>query len=173
MSTRRKSFALAAATALATVLGAGGSTVASAASAAPAALHTKSAPARAASSDELDTFTNEATGRCVDDSALGLRTFACNRSNYQTWDISDTRNGSFTMRNMATGLCLDDSRDYHLRAIGCNGLIYQQWIVSRRWPDGSFQLSSNGTGLCLDDSNAYHLRTFACGGTQTPWQSWH
>lgn len=66
--------------------------------------------------------------QCLDDSfEMGLRTFPCNVSTYQSWYVTYSDQGPwFELRNEATGRCLDDS-EYGLRTIDCNGSTYQLW----------------------------------------------
>lgn len=53
-----------------------------------------------------------------------------------------------TFRNRGSGLCLDDSRDFHPRTFTCNGLNYQQWWVHVH-PDQTRRLTNVNTQLCL------------------------
>ncbi|MFJ7087517.1 hypothetical protein ACIQU8_30310 [Streptomyces griseus] len=34
---------------------------------------------------DAQSFQNQATGRCIDDSSLGFRTWACNDTAFQSW----------------------------------------------------------------------------------------
>ncbi|MFC8172130.1 RICIN domain-containing protein [Streptomyces sp. NPDC057325] len=73
-----------------------------------------------------------------------------------------------TFANMATGSCLDDSRQYGLRGYGCNGGVHQKWNV-RVWNDGTRQLRNLATGECLYDDGVT-LATRACDSSRE--QSW-
>lgn len=70
-------------------------------------------------------LTNQATGRCLDDSNYGLRSIGCNGGAFQKWLLQDRGNG-VEVRNVWTGKCLDDS-GAGLRTFSCNGLNYQRW----------------------------------------------
>jgi uncharacterized membrane protein len=70
---------------------------------------------------------NQGAGYCLDDSAAGLRTYPCNKSKYQSWFVTHNSDGSITFKNQQTAQCIDDSTQYGLRAIACNGLSYQHW----------------------------------------------
>ncbi|WP_051716396.1 RICIN domain-containing protein [Streptomyces bikiniensis] len=73
-----------------------------------------------------------------------------------------------TFANMATGSCLDDSRQYGLRGYGCNGGVHQQWNV-RAWNDGTRRLRNIATNECLYD-NGVTLDTRTCDSSRE--QSW-
>ena len=106
------------------------------------------------------TMTNQATGRCVDDSfGYGLRAFGCNGQNYQTFALTGQSDGNWVLTNYNTGRCVDDSFGYGLRAFGCNGQNYQrwQWIA---WSDGTSTFVNENTGRAIDDSFGYGLRSF-------------
>ncbi|MFF4761081.1 RICIN domain-containing protein [Streptomyces sp. NPDC001292] len=75
----------------------------------------------------------------------------------------------WTLKNQATGRCLDDSDAYGLRSYFCNASTFQSWKI-RRWNDGTRELKSQATGRCVDDSDAYGLRAYPCNAT--PFQSW-
>ena len=69
---------------------------------------------------------NAQTKLCLDDSDYyGLRTVGCNSQQYQRWDKIVQPNG-ISLRNVATGRCLDDS-DQGLRTVARNNLDYQIW----------------------------------------------
>lgn len=54
-------------------------------------VHTTTARTGAAAPDapaEIDTIHNVNTGRCIDDSGAGLRSFSCNGLNYQQWTLA-------------------------------------------------------------------------------------
>ncbi|WP_055603968.1 RICIN domain-containing protein [Streptomyces aureus] len=73
-----------------------------------------------------------------------------------------------TFANMATGSCLDDSRQYGLRGYGCNGGVHQKWNV-HVWGDGTRQLRNLATNDCLFD-DGFTLDTRACNSSRE--QSW-
>ncbi len=71
---------------------------------------------------------NVRTARCIDDSVQGLRAFTCNGRDFQKWKVTPAGNGWFVLKNVHTGLCLDYSPRYRLRAIRCSSADYQQWL---------------------------------------------
>jgi hypothetical protein len=118
-------------------------------------------PASASTLYGYSTWTNQATGRCLDDStAYGndvLRAFSCNGKDYQIWYSENLGGilGAIRLWNKATGRCLDDSTAYGhdvLRAIDCNGKDYQVWFATSGDPR---TLENAATGRYLDDSTAY------------------
>ncbi|WP_431907026.1 RICIN domain-containing protein [Nonomuraea jabiensis] len=122
---------------------------------------------RAAAQDVINTFRNRATGRCLDDSGAGLRSFACNGLNFQQWKVTVDGFGHRTLQNVNTGRCLDDS-GAGLRAFPCNGLTFQKWNVTKY--GNGIVLANHETKRCVDDSGA-GLRSFACNGLD--FQRWY
>jgi hypothetical protein len=118
------------------------------------------------------TYKNEATGRCMDDSDRGLRAVGCHGGTTQQWNVSGST-GARQLKNVATGRCLDDS-DRGFRTVGCHGGTTQQWNV-HRWNDGTLQFKNRGTSRCADDSSA-GLRTWTCwpgSDSRSKNQSWY
>jgi hypothetical protein len=115
---------------------------------------------------------NVHTRLCLDDSfASGLRTFGCNGTDWQQWDV--TQDGLYSyMSNVHTGRCVDYSDTYGLRPFDCNFTVYQAWFGgSSTFGGGQGYLESvSHRGLCLDDSSTQHLRPFACNGQD--YQQW-
>jgi len=72
--------------------------------------------------------------------------------------------------NGATGLYLDDSDQFGLRAYPGNGGVYQKWYVTE-WADNTRELRNQATGRCLDDSLESGLRTYPCNKSR--YQSWY
>jgi hypothetical protein len=74
-------------------------------------------------------------------------------------------------KNKQTTRCLDDSAQFGVRSFPCNGLNYQDWLVTRQaqYPSDVVMRNQN-TQLCLDDSAEFGLRTFGCNGLI--WQRW-
>ncbi|MFF4873707.1 RICIN domain-containing protein [Streptomyces sp. SID5770] len=85
-----------------------------------------------------------------------------------TADVPRAAGAIQTFGNMATGSCLDDSRQYGLRGYGCNGGVHQKWDV-RVWNDGTRQLRNLATDKCLYDDGVT-LATRACDSSRE--QSW-
>lgn len=112
-------------------------------------------------------LSNEATGRCLDDSfSYGLRTIPCNGSSYQHWYVYESYYDSFILKNVATERCLDDSA-YGLRTFACNETEYQRWWhygVNGGWA-GTNRFRNVSNNKCLDDSNSYGIRTYPCNGS--------
>ena len=120
---------------------------------------------------------NHSSGRCADDSSLGLRAIACNGGDYQEWNQVPKGGIIYAMQDVHTHRCLDDSAARGLRAVACNNLNYQDWgvynsgIYNGLPHQGWWVLRNQHTGLCLDDSAAYGLRAIACNGTNhQDWQ---
>ena len=117
-------------------------------------------PAQAAAPDHgnaavpasVQTFKNLGTGDCLQNTAGAgglVNAYACDGSSDQQWSVSSI--GSYrVLRNVATGLCLDYSKTYDVRAIGCNNGNWQQWLPSRQ-SDGTIGLVNKATGGCLGD----------------------
>ncbi|GAA4524276.1 RICIN domain-containing protein [Amycolatopsis samaneae] len=128
----------------------------------------------AGSADVVNTFRNLATGGCLDDSAKsGLRTFGCNKYDYQRWN-AHPRNGYVQLRNLATGRCLDDSKKFGIRAVkpcwpdGNANAVFQNWKVLRTGK--LIQFRNQSTGLCLADIGGGKLRTEPCSAATN--QKW-
>src|SRR5438874_3933890 len=71
-----------------------------------------------------------------------------------------------TLTDLSTGKCLDDSLGYGLRTNTCNGLDYQNFILTET-VDGFLiydVIQNVHTGSCVDDSLAYGLRGNYCNG---------
>jgi hypothetical protein len=77
----------------------------------------------------------------------------------------------YTLKNVSTGRCVDDSLTYGLRAVGCNGSLHQVW-QSYVW-SGHIEPSfiNEDTARCIDDSLTYGLRVTDCN--QTSHQDWY
>ena len=116
---------------------------------------------------EVSTFRNRVTGRCLDDSGAGLRTFTCKGLNSQQWLNTVDGSGHRILRNLNTGRCLDDSRA-GLRTVPCNGLNSQKWTITTY--DKGLVLANHETKRCVDDSSA-GLRSFTCNGLRL--QRWY
>lgn len=115
----------------------------------------------------VNTIKNRSTGRCIDDSSIGLRSFSCNGLQYQRFLTTQIGFADFTLTNQATLRCLDDS-SYGLRSIGCNGGTYQKWYLQDN--GNGVEVRNTQTNRCIDDSS-YGLRSFSCNGLQ--YQRWN
>ncbi|WP_221358037.1 RICIN domain-containing protein [Streptomyces beigongshangae] len=111
------------------------------------------------------TFQNDATKRCLDDhgNVSNLRTFPCNNTDFQKWEVHNTGGDTRVLKNVATGRCLDDHGDVsHLRTFSCNATDFQKWRIAR-YEGGAIQVKNVATNRCLDDhGNVSNLRTFSC-----------
>ncbi|WP_051820411.1 RICIN domain-containing protein [Streptomyces sp. NRRL S-920] len=118
---------------------------------------------------------NNETRRCLDDSfAYGLRTFGCNRTDFQQFWAKRVEVSGKEFRqihNKVTGRCLDDSFEFGLRPYPCYGGAWQEWRVKGYDNDKGYILQNRATGRCLDDSFAYGLRTWSCNGMD--FQYWY
>nr|BFD90988.1 hypothetical protein KitaXyl93_23480 [Kitasatospora sp. Xyl93] len=112
--------------------------------------------------DRRDSYMNKFTSRCMDSSINGLQALECNWLEWQSW-IRTPAHGSYILKNRSTGLCLDDSDQYHLRAIPCNATPFQLWNIYDR-ADGAVQITNEETGNCLDDSFEFGIRAIGCNG---------
>lgn len=139
--------------------------VALAAVAAAAVVLSVAGPAAAVASGQP--VWNGHTNRCLEDSnSAGLRTYTCNGSDYQKWQISSPNGADVILRNAVTGNCLDDSYSGGLRMYACNNLEYQNWDASY-----GYRLRNEHTNYCLDDSWSSGLRAITCNGLN--YQDWH
>jgi hypothetical protein len=110
-------------------------------------------------------FKNLQTARCLTN-PVGtggmVNAYACAARSDQKWNVSSI--GSYrVLRNVATGLCLDYSNTYDVRAIGCNNGNWQQWLPSRQ-SDGTILLINKATGGCLGDGKQTFVQ--ACSSTR-------
>jgi hypothetical protein len=81
---------------------------------------------------------------------------------------ADTRAAQPTVKNVATGFCLDSNADRQVYTLGCNGGSYQQWALSK----GRFGtvLKDVATGFCLDSNADRQVYTLGCnGGSYQQW----
>lgn len=123
-------------------------------------------PARVA--DATQSFRNQATGRCMDDTDNGFRTWSCNGSNPQLWDVKVWDDGTRQLRNVNTNRCVEDS-DNGFRTVGtCSSSPAQSWWV-KVWGDGTVRFQNQATLRCIDDSSL-GFRTWPCN--DTTYQSW-
>ncbi|MDX6758718.1 RICIN domain-containing protein [Streptomyces sp. F8] len=123
--------------------------------------------------DSVQSFRNDATSACLDDSEHGIRTYTCLGNDHQKWNVHRWADGTRELRNINTGRCLTGSPGGKVAPYPCDKAKDQSWIV-HRYPDGAVELKNQQTGLCLDDSPSHHLRTFPCGThtQKSPYQTW-
>jgi hypothetical protein len=128
--------------------------------------------------DVVNTFKNQATARCIDDSSAGFRTWTCNSSANQQWNVHVWGDGTRQLKSQATGRCIDDS-SAGFRTWTCwpgsnPSSANQSWYVTA-WGDGTIQFKNQATGRCIDDSAA-GFRTWTCWPGSNPSsanQSWY
>ncbi|WP_019808029.1 RICIN domain-containing protein [Saccharomonospora halophila] len=84
----------------------------------------------ATSGNSILTLRGLQSGLCLDDSAYGLRQFACNGMTYQQWEVTTFGDGDSKLRNVATGDCLEDAHVGvgGLRTFPCNSSSHQEWV---------------------------------------------
>src|SRR5438270_7968336 len=74
---------------------------------------TASATTATATNNDIETFQNVHTNRCLDDSGDDshdvLRGFPCNGLDFQKWIVHVQADGTRELRNVHTNRCLDDS----------------------------------------------------------------
>lgn len=125
-------------------------------------------PSPARADDAIQSFRNQATGRCMDDTDNGFRTWSCNGSSPQLWTVHTWDDGTRQLRNINTGRCVEDT-DNGFRTVGtCSSSPEQSWWV-KVWADGTVRFQNQATLRCIDDSSL-GFRTWACN--DTPYQSW-
>ncbi|MFF4578844.1 RICIN domain-containing protein [Streptomyces sp. NPDC001389] len=108
-------------------------------------------------------FVNRATGNCLDHSLdKGLRSFEPNGLSYQRWTVQSAPDGGSTLRNHATGACLESGAP-GLRGASCRRSASQRWQVTA-FSDASVQIRSTDLGTCLDDG-PQGLRAVSCDGS--------
>ncbi len=117
---------------------------------------------------DAQSFQNQATGRCIDDTDNGFRTWSCNGSNAQKWNIISWNDGTRQLRSVNTARCMEDTDNGFRTVQTCNSSREQSWWV-KVWNDGSIRFQNQATGRCIDDSSL-GFRTWACN--DTAFQSW-
>jgi hypothetical protein len=123
--------------------------------------------ATASAADAVNTFKNQATNRCIDDTSQGFRTFDCNGTPAQNWIVHKWNDGTVQLKNANTNRCMYDS-DQGFKTLPCDSSTNQSWHV-RHWNDGTLELKNQATNRCIDDSNL-GFRTLGCNAGQ--YQSW-
>lgn len=118
----------------------------------------------------VQTFRNQQSGRCLDDSfAYGPRPFGCNNLDFQRWTVINYGSDSRGLRNVNTGRCLAADRTNSVyAAVECGTSMEAVWVV-RRWADGTVEFRNQAWGGCLEDT--VWLRAANCD--QSREQSWY
>ncbi|GLP67025.1 MULTISPECIES: RICIN domain-containing protein [unclassified Streptomyces] len=121
----------------------------------------------ASAADAINTFKNQATNRCIDDTGNGFRTWDCNGSNAQNWIVHRWNDGTVQLKNVNTNRCMFDS-DQGFKTLDCDSSPNQSWYV-KKWADNTIELKNQATNRCIDDSNV-GFRTLGCNaGTYQSW----
>ena len=115
---------------------------------------------------------NKFTGRCADDSNLGLRAIACNNLNFQEWKIwaLNTSKTIIQIQNVNTSRCIVQlAPPAELKTASCNRAVDGQLWATSTWSVNGhlFAWFEQFTGRgCLDDSTE-GFRATACGNPIT------
>jgi len=122
-----------------------------------------------ASADSIQFFKVDKTGFCLDDSQqFGIRTFPCNGSNYQNWNVHVWGDNTRQLRNIATNRCIGASRN----AAGnpqpiygpCDSSVRMSWIIGRPFQGGGIKFIPQGYDtwhLCENAGNYEGGRSLA------------
>jgi hypothetical protein len=124
--------------------------------------------ALAPAADPIQTFQNQNTGRCIDDTPQGFRTFSCNGTRAQQWRVHRFLDGTRRLQNINTGRCMFDS-NFGFFTTGCDASTNESWFIDHP-AAGQIAFRNQNTGRCIDDTPR-GFRTFSCNGT--PAQQWH
>jgi hypothetical protein len=116
----------------------------------------------------INTFRNQASKRCLDDSfAYGPRPYLCNGLDFQKWSVRVHDDLSREFRNVNTGRCLGADRTGQVYAGGC-GNRQTSWAITR-WSDGTMQFQNMESDGCLMDT--VWLSATGCDASEE--QSWY
>ncbi|MGQ0777644.1 MAG: RICIN domain-containing protein [Pseudonocardiales bacterium] len=121
----------------------------------------------------VQTFRNENTGWCLDDSVeFGLRTYGCNYGRHQQWNVRAWADGTRQLRNVATGGCILDTRSIGIGIARCDSTRSQSWYVGEV-PDGGIRFINESPNYCLGDDRG-RLVSWSCIGGYYPAETiWH
>lgn len=112
------------------------------------------------------TLTNVAMNVCLDSNYAGnLYSGACNGGYYQAWIVTPNNDGTWTLTDYQTGLCLDGNGSWFY-VDACNGGSYQHWTPT--WGGSGWILTSLATGMVIDDNGSPYFNTLNGG----PYQQW-
>ncbi|MBO0867616.1 MAG: RICIN domain-containing protein [Micromonosporaceae bacterium] len=124
------------------------------------------------------------SGLCLDvkDGKQGAKAVQqqCQGGDTQRWTVHTSADGTFTLVNVASGMCLDVTDrsvddNAKIQQWTCNGGTNQQWQATRADSAGAVALVSVGSGKCLDVPGASHdqgaeLQQHTCNGSDA--QRW-
>ncbi|WP_107485570.1 ricin-type beta-trefoil lectin domain protein [Streptomyces sp. NBS 14/10] len=125
-------------------------------------------PAKAASPPKtldstVKTFTNAATGRCLDSNGdEEAYAFDCNGGGYQKWTASGK---AFSLRDAAGDMCMGSDDAGELSMSTCDRTDQQKWNISNK-----SVLRNAATDRCLDGGDDGTLRTIECDSSDR--QKW-
>ena len=135
-----------------------------------------------AAADPVETFTNGATGLCLEytpgDAVVGTGGPVSNCANDATrqWAVHHWADGTVRLENVALGECLQRGGQTDAMVVApCNAETVQSWWVYH-YADGGMEFKSQADpASCLDDSFDYGTRLFACGthAQESPYQTWY
>jgi hypothetical protein len=138
--------------------------------AAGGALSAASSGAVAPAADPIQTFQNQNTGRCIDDTdSGGFRTFSCNGTRPQQWRVHVFLDGTRRLQNVNTGRCMFDSNGGFFTT-SCDASTNESWFIDHP-ASGQIAFRNQQTGRCIDDTDQGGFRTFSCNSTRP--QQWH
>ncbi|MFC8194099.1 RICIN domain-containing protein [Streptomyces sp. NPDC057298] len=110
----------------------------------------------------VNTFQSLGTYRCMDDSNLGFRTFPCNGTDFQKWNVHVFNDGTRRFQNLATGRCLyDGPAGFSTQFCGSSEAV--SWYIVRHH-EVRLTFRNQYTDRCIDDSDDSGFRTTRCNG---------
>lgn len=112
----------------------------------------------------VKTFTNAATGRCLDSNGDGeAYAFDCNGGGFQKWTAAGK---GFSLRDAASDMCMGSDDAGELSMSTCDDTDQQRWNISNK-----SVLRNATTGLCLEANDDGTLRTIECDSSDR--QKWN
>ena len=102
-----------------------------------------------------ETYKNQATGLCLEDTTTEPRTAACAGVSTQQWIVTAWNDGTRRFQNGKTGECLHAQLGtgtgvIFLRSLPCNDSEQQSWWI-KRWADGTIRFQNEAYGWCIQD----------------------
>jgi hypothetical protein len=127
--------------------------------------------APAAQAAEIWTLKSKWDSGCLDHNFTdNVHTRPCNGGPHQKWQVTRRSDGTLSLMNVGTTMCLDNS-EHDVRGWGCNPYSYQRWTI-KHWTGSEFELVSKYDNHCLDNS-VHRVRSWGClGATNLPYQRW-
>jgi Ricin-type beta-trefoil lectin domain len=98
--------------------------------------------------------------------AVGFSTAAAAAPMPASHVASPAIGGTVTLRDLATGFCLDSNTSRNVYTGPCNGGSFQKWVVGR-----GTTLKDLATGFCLDSNTSRNVYTGPCNGGN--FQNWN